>query len=211
MTGQDRPPSDQAAVRRRAVGSVTRAFEELAAEIGDVDTPGRLRVSRMPAAVGAPGPGGAASRGGGAVAVALALFADVVLEALEGLADLADLVDEQSNEVITTDAGGDPLDLTGPPGGHVEARIWIHNMTQEPVIGLELRLTTLTTDGGRRISGAGSSFAPRRIDVMAAAAGQASLRLGIPCGTPPGIYHGRVLAAGPHDADLPVRLVVEPS
>jgi hypothetical protein len=208
MTGQDRPPSDPAGVRRRAIGSVARAFEQLAAEIGDVDTPGRLRGVRMPAPVEAPGPGGAASRGGEAVVVAVALFADVILEILDGFADL---VEQQSEGVVTTAAGGDPLDLRGPPGGHVEAPIWIHNMTDEPVIGLELRLTALTTDEGRRISGAGGSLAPRRIDVMAAADGQASLRLGIPGGTPPGIYHGRVLALGPHDAALPVRLVVEPS
>jgi hypothetical protein len=208
MTDAAREPRDPSDVRRQAMDSVAEVFESLVVELGDVDRPAGAPRVQM-AALGSPvHPQEAAPRAREAIATAVTLFGDIVLEIVDRYADL---VEQQGQRGVAADATDGVVTLTGFPGRPAEALVWVHNVGGVLAGDLELRLTALTAIGRAEISGATGSFTPPLLHVAAAEPGQTSLRVDVPAGASPGTYYGHVLVVGLPEVALSVRLVVEPS
>lgn len=133
------------------------------------------------------------------------LYAQLVQDALEGVIHLAEDV------VPGLGAGGDPpLTLTARRGATVSTSVWIHNSTEVPVSGVELRLTGLTAPAGAQLDGSIAAFVPERLEIAGGSSGESRIRVDVPADAVPATYHGYVLASALPASALAVRLEVKP-
>jgi hypothetical protein len=136
-----------------------------------------------------------------AAARTLDLYGELFQRAFETYADLA-----QAALAPGTDPAPDaPLTLAGRPGEAASAPLWLHNLSETAVTGVDLFLTDLRSGSGERIEGA--TFAPPVADIAAGASACVTLNVAIPRGVA-GLFFGHVLSRALPAVGLPVRLEV---
>ena len=85
------------------------------------------------------------------------------------------------------------------------APLWLHNLSDTAVTGVDLFLTELRAGSGERIEG--GTFAPPAVDIDAGASACVTLTVAIPPGVA-GLFFGHVLSRALPATGLPVRLEV---
>jgi hypothetical protein len=107
-------------------------------------------------------------------------------------------------------AGDKPLRLGPVQGGHpASGRAWLHILDGPPGPPARLTATALTAHDGATIEARAASFEPPMLDSFELRSSHELLvTIAVPKGTPPGAYHGHVLATGLPEVSLPVRLEV---
>jgi hypothetical protein len=103
-----------------------------------------------------------------------------------------------------------PLRL-GPvkAGDPASGRAWVHILDGPPGPPARLRATALTAHDGGTIDAQAATFEPPMLDSFdLRSSHELGVTVTVPAGTPPGIYHGHVLAAGLPEISLAVRLEV---
>jgi len=110
------------------------------------------------------------------------------------------------------DAVSPPLSIEGRSGERVVAPIWLHNLTDEPLVGARCFSSDLVAHTGCRVPARSIVVTPGWSGlVKAGSSATAEVVVTIPADTPPAIYVGHVLLSPVADASLPLRLHVRGS
>jgi len=107
-------------------------------------------------------------------------------------------------------AGDGPLQL-GPvkAGDPASARAWVHVLDGPPGPPARLSTTAFTAHDGSTIEPGAASFEPPKLDSFDLRSSHELLvTVAVPAETPPGAYHGHILATGLPEVSLAVRLEV---
>jgi hypothetical protein len=117
--------------------------------------------------------------------------------------------------VVGRDGGAahaaDQLLRLGPvkPGDQVSARAWLHVLDGPPGPPGRLCATAFTAHDGAAIRAEAASFEPPLLDSFdLRSSRELVVTVAVPEGTPPGAYHGHILAVGLPEISLAVRLEV---
>lgn len=95
------------------------------------------------------------------------------------------------------------------PGVATEASAWIHVLDGPSAAPAPLHASSLTAHDGTTIEAGAITFEPDAVDTAAPRTSvEVRLTITVPTGTPPGTYHGHLLAHGLAEIVLPVRLEV---
>lgn len=181
--------------------------------IGDVQRLGLISAARVidrytklvDSADGATAPASRTDRDAAQVALATRL-AEAYLRLVDATAELASAVGR-----------GDPGTTmervalgTARPGSQVQARLWIHNPTEEAVQA-EVAMTDLTSSKGDSVPGAVISLTPRRVGRLDPfTSREVRIRVDVPDDQPTGCYHGLVLVTAAPADPVAVQLEVVP-
>jgi len=96
------------------------------------------------------------------------------------------------------------------PGAEAEASVWVHNRTSSVVATVELRATVLISAEEHTIPGEAVAFHPQGAVVLEpCTVREVSVRVRVPKGQPPGLYHGLLTGSGAPDGAVTLRLAVE--
>lgn len=110
---------------------------------------------------------------------------------------------------FTTDGGGGRLVLgPGMPGSGASAILWLHNFDEDPISGVDLVGSRLSSRYGERIDDPGWSFTHSNPLVPARSAVPVLVEVTIPPGTPGGSYEGTISSKGRYGETIDVRLEV---
>lgn len=197
--------------RPPAVYAADAAFERLMSEVEDV-SPAATELPQTSQRLADALTDLTRSTGGEPLRAAVARSLDVFSDLVVGMTGVfADVVD---TTLRSADGGGgaqpdQPVVLSGPPGGHARATIWIHISGGAAVQVASLRLTDLTAHDGTVLAGSSAAFGTGTATTNPERA-SARLEITIPAALGSGIYYGHVLATGVPGAALPVHLEVAP-
>jgi hypothetical protein len=111
----------------------------------------------------------------------------------------------------TTAHGGEQSLRLGPvkAGDQASGRAWVHVLDGPPGPCARLRATAFTAHDGAAIEARTASFEPPMLDSFELRSSHdVVVTVAVPPGTPPGAYHGHILAAGLPEVGLAVRLEV---
>lgn len=113
-------------------------------------------------------------------------------------------------EAAAAQDGDQRLRLGPVKAGHpASGRAWVHILDGPPGPPASLSATAFTSYDGATIEAGAASFEPPMIDSFELRSSHELLvTIAVPTGTPPGAYHGHILAAGLPEVSLPVRLEV---
>jgi hypothetical protein len=103
-----------------------------------------------------------------------------------------------------------PLRLGPAKPGHPESgRAWVHILEGPPGPSARLCATAFTAHNGATVEAGAVTFEPPMLDSSDLQSSQeVAITIAVPEGTPPGAYHGHILATGMPEVSLPVRLEV---
>jgi hypothetical protein len=110
----------------------------------------------------------------------------------------------------TAHGGDQPLRL-GPvkAGQQASGRTWMHVLDGPPGPEARLSATLFTAHDGATIAARAASFEPPMLDSFdLRSSKEVVVTVAVPTGTPPGTYHGHILAVGLPEVSLAVRLEV---
>ena len=114
--------------------------------------------------------------------------------------------------VGTLTARGEPVRLSGPPGGEARTLVWVHSLGAVEPDSLILSVTALVPavgEPGSPVPGSSARFEPAEVQVGDGWPRSSSLlRLPIPADAAPGAYQGLVVGRGRDQWVVEVRLVV---
>jgi hypothetical protein len=107
-------------------------------------------------------------------------------------------------------ADDQPLRLGPVKPGHPESgRAWVHILEGPPGPPARLCATAFTAHDGATVEAGAATFEPPMLDSSdLQSSHEVVVTIAVPEGTPPGAYHGHILATGMPEVSLPVRLEV---
>jgi hypothetical protein len=137
------------------------------------------------------------------------LYAEWTRTLVDGAIQLVDEGPGGATRGADENVGG--LLVIGPavPGTSVEATVWLHVLDGPAAGTATLRATDLACHDGTVVAATHVVFDPPALDTAAArSTREVAVRICVPLGTPPGPYHGHILASGLPEVSLAVRVDV---
>jgi hypothetical protein len=143
---------------------------------------------------------------------AVDLYVDLFQRTFETYADLTESTLRQRGQgpsLRSEDETG-ALAVAAPAGGTAEAKVWLHNLTDQPTAPATITATALTAHGGARVEADRITIDPSELPTVAPDGSTAAVVRVVLTDDeqPPGVYFGHLLTP---DAALPLRLTVEPA
>jgi hypothetical protein len=190
-------------VQRQAMDSAGRVISQFLDLANEANSAGTGTSS-------APPPPGGFQQMRADVGRAVDLYVDLFQRTFEAYADLTETTLRQQGPSLRGDDDTGPLTAAGPPGGTAEAKLWLHNLTDQPTAPARLTATVLTAHGGACIEADRIAVDPPELpSVPPQGSTGAVVRIDLAgSGAAPGVYYGHLLTA---DAALPLHLTVEPT
>jgi hypothetical protein len=146
---------------------------------------------------------------------AVDLYVDLFQRTFETYADLTESTLRQQERgkrqgpTLRSEDETSSLALTAPAGGTAEAKVWLHNLTDQPTVPAAVTATVLTAHGGARIEADRITVDPPGLPAVPPDGSTAAvIRVVLADDQQPGLYYGHLLTPA---AALPLHLTVEPT
>jgi hypothetical protein len=141
---------------------------------------------------------------------AVDLYVDLFQRTFETYADLTESAFRQQGQAqgpsLKPEDDAGPLALAAHAGGTVEAKVWLHNLTDQRTSPAPVTATVLTAHGGARTEPERISLDPPVLPPVPPDGSTAAVvRVDVPGDQAPGVYFGHLLTP---DAALPLQLTV---
>lgn len=139
------------------------------------------------------------------------LYADWTRMLVDGAASLAEQAVGGEAPAAAAPGAGSAAVVLGPAsaGATTTTSVWLHVLDGPGAAPAPLRATDLVAHDGSVVAGASLSAAPSHLDTsVPRSSSEVRISVRVPDGTPPGAYHGHLLATGLPEVVLPVRLEV---